>query len=163
MKQLKPIALIAGFSIIGVALYRYYKKQVTFLKDITYKVIGFKINKLSLQQVSLEITARVFNSSNIEATIKEMYLDAYINDVKIGNVTEVRDILILPQKSTDVTFNFNFDPRLVGQNIINILTGSLAAKDLIFDVKGYMRVKSGFLTLPLPFEYRNNLKSFLKK
>lgn len=163
MIRYKSIALLAGLGLIGFAVYRYYKRQVKFLEDITYKVIGFKFRKLSIESVSVDITTRIFNASNIEATVKEMYLDAFINEVKIGNVNEVKDILILPQKSSDVTFNFTFDPRLVGANIVSILTGSVAAKDIIFDVKGFIKVKSGFLTLPLPFEYRNNLKSYLKK
>jgi len=163
MNKLKPIALIAGLGLIGFALYRYYQRQLKFLEDITYKVIGVQIKKFTLQSVSLDITTQIFNASNIEATVKEMYLDAYINGVKVGNVNEVKDILILPQKSSIVTFNFTFDPRIIGKNIVDIITGSLASKDLVFDVKGYMKVKSGFLTLPLPFEYRNNLKSVLKK
>lgn len=163
MNRYKTIALLAGLGLIGFAVYRYYKRQVKFLEDITYKVIGFKIKKLSIESVSVDITARIFNASNIEATVKEMYLDAYINEIKIGNVNEVKDILILPQKSSDVTFNFTFDPRLIGANVVSIITGSIAAKDVYFDVKGFLKVKSGFLTLPLPFEYRNNLKSYLKK
>lgn len=163
MNKYKSIALLAGLGLIGFAVYRYYKRQVKFLEDITYKVIGFKFKKLSIESVSVDITARIFNASNIEATVKEMYLDAYINEIKIGNVNEVKDILILPQKSSDVTFNFTFDPRLIGANVVSIITGSIAAKDVYFDVKGFLRVKSGFLTLPLPFEYRNNLKSYLKK
>jgi LEA14-like dessication related protein len=163
MNKLKPIALIAGLGLIGFAIYRYYQRQLKFLEDITYKVIGLQIKKFTLQSVSLDITTQIFNASNIEATVKEMYLDAYINGVKVGNVNEVKDILILPQKSSIVTFNFTFDPRIIGKNIVDIITGSLASKDLVFDVKGYMKVKSGFLTLPLPFEYRNNLKSVLKK
>ncbi len=163
MNKLKPIALVAGLGLIGFAIYRYYQRQLKFLEDITYKVIGLQIKKFTLQSVSLDITTQIFNASNIEATVKEMYLDAYINGVKVGNVNEVKDILILPQKSSIVTFNFTFDPRIIGKNIVDIITGSLASKDLVFDVKGYMKVKSGFLTLPLPFEYRNNLKSVLKK
>jgi LEA14-like dessication related protein len=163
MNKLKPIALVAGLGLIGFAIYRYYQRQLKFLEDITYKVIGLQIKKFTFQSVSLDITTQIFNASNIEATVKEMYLDAYINGVKVGNVNEVKDILILPQKSSIVTFNFTFDPRIIGKNIVDIITGSLASKDLVFDVKGYMKVKSGFLTLPLPFEYRNNLKSVLKK
>lgn len=163
MKGLKPIALVAGLGLIGFALYRYYQRQIKFLEDITYKVRGIAIKKFTLQSVSLDITMEVFNASNIQAVIKEMYLDAYLNKVKIGVVNEVKDILIEPQKSTIVTYNFTFSPALIGKNIVDILSGSLASKDLLFEVKGYMKVKSGFLTLPLPFEYSNNLKSYLKK
>jgi LEA14-like dessication related protein len=92
-----------------------------------------------------------------------MYLDLYINDARVGNITEVKDILILPTKTTDITFNFAFNPRLIGKNLIDIITRSVNAKDVIFDIKGYIRVKSSFVTASIPFEYQNNFKSLIKR
>lgn len=150
-------------AVIGYALYRYYQKQIDFLKDITYKVVGLKIVTVTSNQVSMDITTRIYNASNVEATVKEMYLDFLINGIKVGSVNEVKDILILPSKSTDITFNFKFNPRTIGQNILDIISLSVGAKDVVFDAKGYVKVKSAFITTTLPFEYSNNLKSVLNK
>jgi len=163
MKSIKPILVVSGIALIGYALYRYYLKQIDFLKDITYQVIGLKIVGVSQNQVSMDITTRIYNASNVEATVTEMYLDFLINGIKVGSVNEVKDILILPSKTTDITFNFKFNPRVVGQNILDIISLSVGAKDVTFEAKGYVKLKSSFITTSIPFEYTNNLKSILKK
>lgn len=163
MKNIRPILVFGGLAVIGVALYRYYKKQVDFLKDITYQVIGFKVVSISLDKVSLDIKARIFNASNVEATVKEMYLDVLINGVKVGNVNEVKNIPILPSKTSDISFNFSFSPKLIGLNIVELVSSSVNSKDLILKLEGYVKMNSGFISASLPFEYENNLKSYLKK
>jgi LEA14-like dessication related protein len=161
MKNLKPLLFVAGAAVIGYSLYRYYLRQITFLKDITYEVIGVKLKSITASSVSMDLTTRIYNASNVEATVKEMYLDFFINGIKVGNVNEVKDILIQPSKTTDISFNFAFNPRLIGKNILDLISLSLQAKDLIFDIKGYIKVKSSFLTPTIPFEYQNNLKTIL--
>lgn len=163
MKSLKTISILAGLGLIGYALYRYYLKQIDFIKDITYQVKGLKIREFKKQKVSLDITALVFNASNVEATVTQMYLDVFVNKIKVGNVNEIKDIVIKPKQSTLIDFNFAFDPSLVLKNVVDLVTLSIAAKDMVIDIKGYIRVKSGFLSTPLPFEYQTNLKSYLKK
>lgn len=162
MKALKTISVLAGLGLIGYALYRYYLKQVDFIKDITYQVTGIRIREFKKDKVSLDISALIFNASNVEAVVTQMYLDVFINGINVGNVNEIKDITISPKKSTNIQFNFSFDPQLIAKNIVDLVTLSVAAKDIVIDIKGYIRVKSGFLSTPLPFEYRNNLKSYLK-
>lgn len=162
MKALKTISVFAGLGLIGYAIYRYYLKQIDFIKDITYQVTGLKIREFKKNNISLDITALIFNASNVEAVVTQMYLDVFINGIKVGNVNEIKDISIKPKQSTTIQFNFSFDPQLIAKNIVDLVTLSVAAKDIVIDIKGYIRVKSGFLSTPLPFEYRNNLKSYLK-
>ena len=163
MKGLKTVSILAGLGIIGYAIYRYYMKQIDFLKDITYEVKGLKIKEFSKQKVSVDVTALIFNASNVEATVTQMYLDVYTNGVKVGNVNEIKDILIKPKQSTLIDFNFSFDPTIIAKNIVDLITISVSSKDIVINIKGYIRVKSGFLSTPLPFEYTTNLKSYLKK
>jgi LEA14-like dessication related protein len=162
MKNIKAILIFSGLGVIGYALYRYYTKQIDFLKDITYQVVGFKIAKVSANSVSVDITNRIYNASNVEATVQELYLDFLLNNVRIGQVNEVKDIVIKPQQTTDVTYRFTFDPKLVIKNIVDLITFSVAAKDMTFVAKGYAKVKSSFLQTTIPFEYKNTLKNFLK-
>lgn len=163
MKGLKTVSILAGLGLIGYAIYRYYLKQIDFLKDITYEVKGLKIREFSKQKVSIDVTALIFNASNVEATVTQMYLDVYTNGVKVGNVNEIKDILIKPKQSTLIDFNFSFDPTIIAKNIVDLITISVSSKDIVINIKGYIRVKSGFLSTPLPFEYTTNLKSYLKK
>ena len=162
MKSLKPLLVFTGLAVIGYALVRYYKQQINFLKDITYQVVGLKVVKLGLDNISLDITNRIYNASNVEATIKEMYLDFSINGVKVGNVNDVKDIVVLPAKTTDATYRFSFDPRLVLGNLVNLVSFTIAAKDMTFEAKGFVKVESGFVKTTIPFEYKNNFKSLIK-
>ena len=162
MKGLKTIAVLGGLGIIGYALYRYYKIQAKFLEDITYKVLGVRVAKIPASAITLDITARIYNASNVEAVVKEMYLDLLVNDVKVGNVNEIKDIPILPQKSSDISFSITFNPQLIKKNVVDLITFTIAAKDMKYELRGYVKVKSGFLTTSLPFSYSNNLKSVIK-
>ena len=163
MKGLKTISILAGLGLIGYAIYRYYLKQIDFIKDITYQVKGIKIREFSKNKVSLDISALIFNASNVEATVTQMYLDVLINGTKVGKVNEIKDIPIKPKQSTLIEFNFAFEPSLIFKNVVDLITLTIAAKDMVVDIKGYIRVKSGFLSTPLPFEYKTNLKSYIKK
>lgn len=162
MKNLKAILVFSGLGIIGYSLYRYYNKQITFLKDITYQIVGVKIVKIATDNISLDITNRIYNASNVEATVTEMYLDFYLNNVLIGNVNEAKDLVILPLKTTDVTYRFTFNPKLIIKNLVSVVTFAVSAKDMTFEARGYAKIKSGFVQTTIPFEYKNNLKSFLK-
>jgi LEA14-like dessication related protein len=163
MKKVTPIFLSAGIAIIGLALYRYYKRQVDFVKDIQYQITGLNLLSISSSQVSLEIMSRIFNASNVEATVRQMYLTVQMNGVKVGEINEVKDILILPNKSSNISFKFSFNPREIGKNILNLITLTVAAKDIILNIEGYVVVKSGFIETTIPFQYENNLKSLLEK
>jgi len=161
MKYLKPTLIIGGLGIIGYALYRYYQKQLNFLKNIQYSLKGFKIINVAKEAVTLEITQKIFNASNVEANVSEMYLDLYINQIKVGTIDESKDILLLPNKSTDVSYKLTFDPQLILKNVVNLVTLTIALKDMQIKAEGYVKVKSGFISTTIPFSYKNNLKSLL--
>jgi len=161
--KLRPFLIVGGLGIIGYALYRYYMRQLNFLKDITYQITGLNIKSVTQSLVSMDISAKIYNASNVEATVTQMYLDVFINDVRVGNVNEVKEILILPQKSTDITFNFQFNPRLIGKNVREVILSSINSKDIMIKFNGYVKVRSSFISATIPFEYQNNLKSYLKK
>jgi LEA14-like dessication related protein len=163
MKNQKSIFILSGLIIIGYSLFRYYRKQVDFLKDITYQIVGVGIRNISLSQVTLDISAKIYNASNVEATVKEIYLDVMMNGIKVGSVNEIKDILILPSQTSVVSFSFSFNPRLIAGNLINILSLTTMLKNVIFTLQGYVKVQSSFITTTIPFEYENNLKNLIGK
>ena len=162
MKGVKALLAISGIGIISYAIYRYYQAQSAFLKDITYQVIGMKFVSITPDAISIDITSRVFNSSNVEVTVTEMYLDFSLNGTTVGNVTDAKEILILPQKSTDATIRLTFSPKLIAANIVSLVTLTIAAKDMAYKAKGYVRMKSSFIRATLPFEYDGTVKQLLK-
>lgn len=163
MKKYAPFFIIGGAGIIGYALYRYYLKQIDFVKDIQYQITGLRVLSISADRVSLEILAKIYNASNVQAVVEQMFLEVKMNGIKVGEVNEIKEISIEPSKSSDISFVFNFNPRLLGQNALNLITLTLAAKDIILEVTGFVKVRSNFIKATIPFEYRNNLYSLLKK
>lgn len=163
MKSLYPVFLIGGVTAIGFALYRYYMKQIDFLKDIKYTVTGLKIIKITKELVSLQITAQIFNASNVQAVVKEINLDVLLNGIKTGQVKEVKDMIVYPNSYSDFSFNFEFNPQIIGENIVNILTLSVSLRDVIIDLKGSVKIQSAFVKANLPFEWSSNLRSFIKR
>jgi LEA14-like dessication related protein len=163
MKGVKALLIASGVGIIGYAIYRYYKKQVDLLANYTYKVVGVNIVSLTTDNVILDVNTRITNNSNVSATITEIYLDAYLNGEAVANINEVKDIFVKANGSSDFSFRLAISPKMVLGNIVNIVTLSAATKDLLLNLKGYVKIKSGFLSVSLPFEYQNNIKSLIKK
>lgn len=163
MKAIRGILAATGIGLIGYAIYRYYKKQAEFIQQYEYKVVGIKVVTLQKEMVSLDITTKIFNNSNVEAVVKEIYLDIFLNGVKVGNVDEVKDTIVRAKGTSFFSFRFSFNPKVVLGNLLSIATLSLALKDLVIQLKGFVKVKSGFLQVNVPFEYQNNIKSLLNK
>lgn len=159
--RIKTIAIAGGIGIIAFAIYRFYKLQIDFIKNIQYKVVNIKINKLTKLLVSIDITMRVFNYSNIDATVKEMYLDLIVNGVKVGNVQESKDIKIKASGQTDVSFTFNINPALILTNITQIANMALSLKDATIVASGYAKIESGLLRATVPYEYKTTFKEYL--
>ena len=163
MKGLKSLLVLSGIGIIGIAIYRYYRKQADLLQNYTYRVIGLKVVSITTENLIFDVTTRITNNSNVSATITEIYLDAYVNGQNVANINEVKDIFVKANGSSDFTFRLNISPKMVLGNIVNIVTLSTNTKDLFLNLDGYVKIKSGFLSVSLPFEYQNNIKSLIKK
>ena len=163
MNKFAPVFIAGGIGIIGYALYRYYMKQIDFVKDIQYQITGVNVLSIDSSRVSLEILSKIYNASNVEATVEQMFLEVKMNGIKVGEINEMKNIDIMPSKFSDVSFVFNFNPRLIGQNLLNLITLTIGAKDIILDITGFVKVKSGAIRASVPFQYQNNLFSLIKK
>ena len=163
MKALRNFLIVGGVGVIGYAIYRYYKTQLEILQNFQYKVIGLRLVTIAKDNITLDINTRITNESNVEANVKEVYLDAYINGVKAGNINEVKDINVKANGYSDFSFRFNFNPQIILGNIINIVTLSVGAKDIMFGLDGYVKVEGKLIKATIPFKYSNNLKSLIKK
>jgi len=162
MKYLKPLLFVGGGSLLAYGLYKYYLAQKKFIEQIKYKFVGLKIVEFAKDNITLDITVNLFNGSDVQATAKEMYLDVMINDVIVGNINEVKDVVIMSKKSTNFTYRFSFNPQLILKNIVDLISFSIQAKNLNFDVKGYVNIDFEIYKTTLPFTFHDNLKNILK-
>lgn len=162
-KYLKPALLISGLGIISYALFRYYSKQIDFIKEISYNITGIRLVNITKGDVTIEVIMDIYNASNVEAKVSEIFLDFKMNDIKVGSINESEEFTILPTKTSQVRYNFTFNPSLIVKNIVNIATITLSLKDVKFVADGFIKVKSGFISTTIPFAYENTLKNILKK
>ena len=162
-KYLKPALLISGLGIISYALFRYYSKQVDFIKEISYKITGIRLVNITKWDVTIEVIMDIYNASNVEAKVTEIFLDFKMNDIKVGSINESEEFTIKPTKTSQVRYNFTFNPSLIVKNIVNIATITLSLKDVKFVADGFIKVKSSFISTTIPFAYENTLKNILKK
>jgi LEA14-like dessication related protein len=162
MKYIKPLLFVGGSGLIAYGLYKYYLAQKKFIEQIKYKFVGLKIVSIAKDNITLDITVNLFNGSDVQATVKEMYLDVMINDIVVGNINDVKDVVIMSKKSTNFTYRFSFNPQLILKNIVDLISFSIQAKNLNFDVSGYVNIDFGIYKTTLPFTYHDNLKNILK-
>jgi len=162
MKLLKPLLFVGGCSLLAYAFYKYYLSQKKFIDSIKLKFVGLKIITISKENITLDITVNIYNGSDVQATAKEMYLDVMINDVVVGNINEVKDVFIMSRKSTNFTYRFFFNPQIILKNIVDLISFSIQAKNLNFEVKGYVNMDFGIYKITLPITFQDNLKKILK-
>lgn len=161
MKKGLIALLVVTLGAVGYATYYYFQKQSQILMDYEYKIIGFKIKKFSINEIALDIQIRFISKSKIEANVKELYLDIYLEDTKVGYVTENKGFVIPANGFSDIPLAFSFNPQLVLKNIVSLVIAGSQKKDLAFSIDGYANIQSGFISTTLPIKYSSTLKAYL--
>lgn len=159
--RLKPILFGAGVLGVGFALYRYFKMQSDLLKNYEYKIVGIKPIKVTLTELTFQITIRFISKSSIEATVKSIYLDIEVEGKNVGYVTEVKPFVIPANGSSDIPLTISFSPKSVFGNVVGILLNSSRQKDLNFKLSGNVEVKSGFVKTTIPISYADKVSAYL--
>ena len=160
-KSLKTILLVSGVGIVGYLIYSYYRKQLGLLENYDYKIIGFKIKKVSKNNLVFDIKTRFFNKSKIEATIEKIFVKIIVEGSDVGYVTENKSFVIPSQGSSDIDLQITINPQDIAKNILNILFGGVKRKDINFTMDGYANIRSGFVSTTLPIKYSDVVSSYL--
>ena len=159
-KTAKTLIILGGVAFLG-GLILYLRKQFKLLADYDYKIVGFKFRKLSANQVTFDVTTRIFNKSKIEATVKKIFLEISVEGNKVGFVTEEGQWLIPAQGSSDIQMKITVNPQLVLKSAAAVILSGMKQKDLNFTLEGYASVSSGFLSTTLPITYSDKVSAYL--
>lgn len=153
------VTAVAG----AVAGYRYFKKQAKLLNDYDIRPVGIRVISWAKDGsiASIEFTVRITNKAAIEATITRLYTDIYLNNQYVGYATIDNKMLIPAHGSADGKFQVTFAPKQVLKNLVSNIAMLLLKGDLSYRLKGYARVKSGFIGLPIPFDETGSVKKDL--
>lgn len=153
--------LIFGGLAAAVGLVLYLRRQFALLADYDYKITGLKFNKISKNNISVDVKTLIFNKSKIEATVNKIYLELLIQDTKVGFVTESGAWIIPAKGSNEIVMKITFNPQLVLKNIADIVLGGIRQKDVNFTLTGYANVRSGFLSTTIPITYSDKVSAYL--
>lgn len=156
----KWILITAGILTAGLAYagYRYFKRQAALLEDYNAEPIGVKILKWTNDTAILEFTIRITNKAAIEATITNMYMDLYLNNTFVGFINNNGTVLVPGKGTADAKVQITFAPKQVLKNIISTISILMATKDVPYQLKGSVKIKSSFIGFSVPFDYTGSLK-----
>lgn len=139
----------------------YYFKEIQLIQNITYQLIGFNVSNLSESVSTVTLDLRLFSQSTIDAEVEALFLDVYLDNVKLGSVQQVAPFLIPARGYSDAQLLVNFSPALLVGDALNLLTGTALSGDMAVQVLGYAKIKSSFLTLTIPFTYSTTAKELM--
>lgn len=159
-KAAKTLIIFGGVAFLG-GLAFYLIRQFKLLAQYDYKIVNFKFGKISGNQVVVDVTTRIFNKSNIEATVNKIYLEIFVENAKVGFVRESGQWLIPAKGSSDITMRITLNPKLLLKNAVSVLVSGVKKKDLNFTLDGYANVRSGFLSTTIPITYSDKVSEYL--
>lgn len=169
--------IVGGLVAAGFATYGYYKQQIERLQNETeYKLVGFRVGKLSMDLIQIFLTLRIYSKSTIDAEILGFSTDVWLNNVKIAEVgldkeRQAVNIFgttpegkskknILPAKGySDIGIEINVLPQEIKDNAFALIKSYATMKDLSIRAdNGKVLVKVGPLKKEITFDYSTTLK-----
>lgn len=142
--MIRKLIFYGGLTILGVGVYRYYKRQAEVLEDFDYRITNIKIENLKWDNIKLLVSTLIHNKSDIGFTITgydiEVFLDGKkIADVQNSNLAEQ----LKPNSNSPINFYVMFSPQdIIGSGLqIGSILKNLKTTQL--QMKGKVSLKKG--------------------
>jgi LEA14-like dessication related protein len=119
------------------------------------KTKDFHVNDFSLREISLGITAVIYNPYKVKVKIEEILIDVFIGDKKLGTITEAAEEVKIPKENAfDLPVNINVK---TGPTVTKFFTEGtkmvLLGQKIKVDYKGYIKVKAlGFIPVKVKID-----------
>lgn len=118
------------------------------------KMKGFSIKSFNTKKIEIQTTAVFFNTYNAKAKLDEVFIEVYLEDIKIGNISQVEDISIPKQSAFDVPLSLKLEPP--GPALKSTIWQSgrlLFGKSVKVKYVGYVKMKAiGFIPIKVKVE-----------
>ncbi len=165
---MKKVIIISSIVLVlGTGLYYWYSKQIAFLYNLKYTIIGIKFNDISVDNTQFDLSLRIESQGTIEAEIIDLNVDVYVGGVLVGKVNSNTPIIVPARLSSGIPgysisdLHVVTDPKQILNDGLGIAAQLLSNKDAVILINGFAKVKSAFLTIPVPVSYQTTLKEFL--
>lgn len=161
MKKVLIIGTITA--ILGGAVYLFYKKQIDQLSKLKYAFLKVSLGNLGATDTVLNLSLMVTSESTLEAEITDLNLEVFLNEKKVGSVSEIKPIILPAKGSSVVDLKISITPLQAGMDLLSAATSYLTKKDANIKINGYGKVKSAFIKTSVPFTYETTLKQIIHK
>lgn len=155
------ILVLGGVAGFGYALYAYAKRQASLLQDYTYRIVDFTMDEFDLKKIKGKISVLFSSKSDVEVVVQSFILDFYFNGKKVGYIEDNTEFVIPAKGATTIPFNYTLNPQLIFTNAVDIVSYALRQKDASISVRGFAKLKSGFISATLPISYDTTIKEIL--
>lgn len=142
----------------GIEGYKYISNQKKLLEDYEVSLIGIRFSSLSQGLISGEATLRIKNKSAVEATIQEVFTEVRLNGEYLGNVKSTQPFAVPAKGSADVPLNFSFAGKELLKDLLKNVFTYITTKDIPYQLSGYVKMKSSFVSVSVPFAYNGSMK-----
>lgn len=154
--------ILSSIAITGAGAYYFYQRQINLLKNsLTYKPIGFKIMDLSADKTSVLVKLRISSSSTLDADIKDVYVDLFLNDNYFGSVQNQGSVIIPAKGYSDIELMVTISPKSVIGDLLKLVTSIINTKDISIRINGFVKLKALFFFISTPFTYETTLKEIM--
>ena len=154
-------SIIGGITLFGYAIYRYVRVQADLLKNFTYQIMDFGIQQIDTQIVKGTLSVLFKSDADIEIVVKTFIVNFYLNGVPVGYIEDTKEFIVPANNQTIIPFSYTLDPQVLMSHLAGIISQSIQTGDEIFEVRGFANVKSGFITVSLPIEYKTTLAEIM--
>lgn len=153
-----------GLAIAAIATTAIYiKRQSDKLLDYCYVFAGAVVHKLTATAVSITVIFNIRNKSDFEVKISRQRYNVYVNGVEVAKIDKAEEQVLSGNSKSAFQFKIDFNPQdFLRDGIKNIAEHALLNKQVIFQLKGTLTLKSGpFAYHNYPFDERMTLQEML--
>lgn len=151
------IAILGGVAMFGYAIYHYVKVQADLLKNFSYQIMDFGIQQLDAQIIKGNLSVLFKSDADIEIVVKSFIVNFYLNGVPVGYIEDTKEFIVPAHNQTIIPFAYTLDPQILMAHLVGMIDQSIQTGDEVFEVSGFAKIKSGFITLSLPVDYKTTL------
>lgn len=152
MKRKNISYIIFGTAILFIAgIGIYVWQQIKLAMNYCYKLSGFKINKLKINEFDFDLGVKIRNKSNLEAIINGYDFDIFINDKKVSHIQSAQKAFIKAKDVSKLWVNINFNPKEIFKDlsyVADLISYFLTAKEkIIIRVEGNISAQHSFIKI----------------
>ncbi len=160
-RTLVGVGILGGLGAFVYAFYAYAKKQAALLDNFTWKMMSLNFDSYDLQSVKGQVQILFTSQSDVEIQIQKFIMDFYFNGAQVGYVEDTTPFIVPARGTAPISFSFTLNPQLVFGNITDIISYAVQKNDAAISLRGFVSIKSGFVSATLPITYDSTLNCIL--